>query len=156
MRQVLPMRLIAGPFLPEAEWIRLRQLVEGMAGVELLRQVPDMVAEMRAARASLSQCGYNTALDIMVSGVPALVVPYQTAAENEQRERAERLAARGAVLHLSPDSLNAFRLAARIDALLEFTPCAATLDVNGAERSAQLLHDMQRAAAAQAPDRSPT
>jgi hypothetical protein len=51
----------------------------GRARRELVRHVPDMVAEMRRARASLSQCGYNTALDLVVAGVPALVVPYETA-----------------------------------------------------------------------------
>ena len=38
--------------------------------------MPDLAAEMRAAAVSLSQCGYNTALDIIVAQVPALVVPY--------------------------------------------------------------------------------
>lgn len=144
MRNPLPMRVVAGPFLPESQWTALRDLVQGAAGVELLRHVPDMVAEMRAARAAVSQCGYNTALDIMVSGVPALVVPYETTGENEQRERAERLAARGAVLHLSALALDARRLAAQMDALLDFTPRSAALDLNGAARSAQLLHQMHQ------------
>ena len=85
-----PLRIVAGPFLPEPQWQALQARVAGLPDVTLLRQVPDMVAEMRRARASISQCGYNTALDILVAGVPALVVPYATETENEQTERAAR------------------------------------------------------------------
>ena len=49
----VPLRLIAGPLLPDAAWERLRAL----AGpeVELRRTVADLGAELRAARASVSQ-----------------------------------------------------------------------------------------------------
>ena len=150
----LPMRLIAGPFLPEPQWQALQQAAHGVDGVELVRQVPDMVAEMRAARASISQCGYNTALDIVVSGVPALVVPYEAAGENEQTVRAARMAALGAMQHMSAAALDGPRLAAKIDALLAFQPRPAVLDLGGAARSAALLQRMHMAAQTSACARS--
>jgi predicted glycosyltransferase len=116
--------------------------LRGVADVELLRQVPDMVAEMRRARASVSQYGYNTALDIVVSGVPALVVPYATQTENEQGERATRLAALGALRHLGAEALDARRLAQEIDVLLTFRPRAAALKLGGAAHSAQRLYQL--------------
>lgn len=142
----LRMRLIAGPFLPEAHWLALQQAAQGLAGVELLRQVPDMVAQMRVARASISQCGYNTALDIVVAAVPALVVPYATPGENEQTERATRMAGLGAMQHFCATDMDPPRLAAKIEELLEFEPRAAALDLDGAGRSAQLLRRMHAAA----------
>jgi predicted glycosyltransferase len=151
MRRPLPMRIVAGPFLPEPQWQALQQAAQGMADVELVRQVPDMVAEMRRARASLSQYGYNTALDIVVSGVPALVVPYATQTENEQGQRATRLAALGALRHLSAQALDPQALAHELDALLAFTPRAATLKLDGAAVSAQQLHALCGEAIAEAP-----
>ena len=142
MREPPPMRIIAGPFLPEPHWQSLQQAVRGVAGVELVRQVPDMVAELRLARASISQCGYNTALDIVVSRVPAQVVPYATSNENEQSVRASRLAALGALRHASAAALDAQRLAGEIDALFAFTPRAAVLNLDGAAHSAQRLHEL--------------
>ncbi len=139
LREPLPLRVIAGPFLPEPEWRALQQAAQGMAGVELLRQVPDMVGEMRAARASISQCGYNTALDILVARVPALVVPYATVTENEQSERAGKLAALGAVLQLPAERLNPPRLAGAIESLLAFTPRATALGLDGAADSVRVL-----------------
>jgi predicted glycosyltransferase len=143
LAQPLPMRIIAGPFLPEPHWQALQRQAEAMPGVELVRHVSDMVLEMRAARASLSQCGYNTALDLVVSGVPALVVPYQTATENEQSQRAERLAALGAMLQLGADTLCPDTLAAAIERLLAFKPQLAALALDGAERSASILAQLQ-------------
>ena len=140
-RRPLALRLIAGPFLPEAAWLDLQQAARGVAGVELLRQVPDMVAEMRRARASLSQCGYNTALDIVVAGVPALVLPYATVTENEQASRAQRLAALGA-MRCADAAIDARALARELDALRSFAPRAAALDLDGAQRSAQCLQEL--------------
>jgi predicted glycosyltransferase len=135
----VPMRIVAGPFLPEPDWQALQQRAAAMPGVTLLRHVADLAAEMRAARASISQCGYNTALDLVVSQVPALVVPYATATENEQRMRAERLAEIGAVQWLEPQGLDGATLAAAIERLLRFTPRPAALALGGAERTAELL-----------------
>ena len=147
----LPLRIIAGPFLPEAEWVALRERATGMPGVELVRHVGDMVAEMRQARASISQCGYNSALDIVGADVPALVVPYETPNENEQRTRAERLAGLGAMQMLAAADLNPARMAQAIVALLEFGPRLAALDLNGGEQTAQMLalwHDQRARAVA--------
>ena len=141
LRESLPLRIVAGPFLPEGQWLALQQCVQGVPGATLLRQVPDMVAEMRNARASLSQCGYNTALDIVVARVPALVVPYATATENEQGVRAARLAQLGALRWADARTLDdPARLADEIDALLRFVPRRAALDLDGAADSAQRLH----------------
>jgi len=135
----LPMRLIAGPFLPEREWFNLRRMAAGMPGVELVRHVPDMVAEMRQARLSISQCGYNTALDLVVSQVPALLVPYAASGENEQTRRAESLAALGAARHLPAHELSASRLAAAMIDALSFTPAPTALQLDGAQRTADCM-----------------
>jgi predicted glycosyltransferase len=139
MRQPLPLRLVAGPFLPEPAWQALQARVATLPGVSLVRQVPDLALEMQRARASLSQCGYNTALDLAVAGVPALVAPFETATENEQRTRAERLAALGALQCLPPGGLAPAVLARALDALLAFQPRPAALALDGAATSARCL-----------------
>lgn len=138
-RPGLEFRLVAGPFLPQEHWERLCQTARGREGVELVRHVPDLALEMGRAAVSVSQCGYNSALDIVVSGVPALVVPYTEHGENEQSERASRLAALGAVRELSAAELSGPRLAAEILELLSFVPRPAAIALDGAQRSAELL-----------------
>jgi predicted glycosyltransferase len=136
----VPLRLIAGPLLPDAAWRRLRAL-EG-PGVELRRTVPDLGAELRQARASVSQGGYNTALEVVRSGVPGLLVPYATPEEDEQLRRARRLERLGAVRVLAPERLGRSTLAAELRRLLTFRPRAAGVDLGGARRTGELLDDL--------------
>jgi predicted glycosyltransferase len=138
----LGMRVIAGPFLPEPAWHGLHAAARGAEGVELLRSVPDLGAELRSATASISQCGYNTALEILSARVPALVVPFATPEEDEQTVRARRLAALGAVRLLEPDRLEPPVLLAEARSLLEFRPRAPQLELDGARRSARILSEL--------------
>jgi predicted glycosyltransferase len=138
----LEMKVIAGPFLPEQSWQSLRRAANEQRGVQLLRSVPDLCREMRAAAASISQCGYNTALDILQSGVTALVVPFAEGAEDEQTKRAARLEQIGAVRVLSQQEMSASRLACEMRALFDFKPQASALDLNGVENSAKILEGL--------------
>ena len=125
-----PMRAIAGPLMPQADYEALEAIAP--PNVELVRSVPDLADELSRARASISQCGYNTALDLLRTRVPALVVPYATPEEDEQTRRAKRLEQLGVLkvaTHVNGD----------IDALLGFTPSPITLDLDGAAKTAELL-----------------
>ncbi len=144
----VPMRIVAGPFLPEPRWQALRARAQATPDVTLVRHVGDMVAQMRRARASVSQCGYNTALDLVASQVPALVVPYGTVTENEQRRRARRLAELGAVMCSPTDHPDGASLAAAIEPLLRFTPKPSALRLDGARSTARILADLVDATSA--------
>ena len=62
--------------------------------------------------------------------------------ENEQQSRATQLHALGALRCAQASGLDARTLASALDALLRFEPRAAALDLNGAARSADLLHEL--------------
>lgn len=137
-----PLRIIAGPFLPEGEWQELQGLVATHPRITLERAVPDLIAEMRGAAVSLSQCGYNTALDIVRAGVPALVVPYGAEREDEQRNRAQRLAQLGVMRCLPESQLTPATLAVELQQTLQFQPRGNVLQLDGARVTADLLHAM--------------
>src|SRR6185312_9373347 len=75
------MRVIAGPFLEDDAWRRLRARSDE-PDLVVLREVGDLSAELARAAVSVSQCGYNTALEVLKSGIPALVVPYLAPGED--------------------------------------------------------------------------
>ena len=139
----VPMRMVGGPLLPDDAWERVRALAG--PGVELRRTVADLGAELRAARASISQGGYNTALEVVRSGVPALIVPYETPEEDEQARRAARLERLGAVRVLPAARLDA--LGDELPRLLRFAPARAAVELDGAPRSAALLEALLEHAA---------
>ncbi len=88
---------------------------------------------------SVSQCGYNTALEVVRSGVPALFVPFAAPGEDEQTRRAMRLAALGLARVLDPAALDPPALAEALRATRTFRPTAPRLDLSGAEASTELL-----------------
>jgi predicted glycosyltransferase len=137
--RAMTLRFVAGPFLPELDWLELQQRAALQPGVEVVRQVSDLAGEMRRAAGSISQCGYNTALDVIVAGVPALMLPYAAKGETEQTDRAQRLAALGAVRCAALADLTPETLAAAIESLPRFEPTPAAISLDGAERSAQLI-----------------
>jgi predicted glycosyltransferase len=138
----LTMKIVAGPFLPEAQWNDLRVAVQGRQGVTLVRSVPDLYSELSQARASISQCGYNTAMEIIQARTPALVVPFADGGEDEQLKRAQRLQALGAVRVLEQTEMTPQRLAEEMRNLIEFQPRTAHLDFDGACRSTEILYDL--------------
>lgn len=135
----IEMKLIAGPFLSDESWRALRLLAIGKKRLRLVRQVKDLRGELRGAAVSISQAGYNTCLDVLRAGVPALLVPFATGTEDEQRKRALRLQERGAVRVIDQQDLTPRRLATEIRHLIDFEFAAPQLDLHGAETSVTLI-----------------
>ncbi len=149
----LPTTIVAGPFAAPTVLADLQAAAARRQGLTVLPQVPNLVPLLMSARASVSQCGYNTALDLLRSRVPALVVPFAEGRENEQTTRAARLADRGLIRTLPSTDLAAARLAGAIRELLHFAPAMTTLDMNGADTTLRLLaeHASRRAARVRVP-----
>ena len=139
-----PMTIVAGPFLPEAAWQRLRRRAGSVPDVTVRRSVSDLAGELRHAAASISQCGYNTAMDLIESRVSALVVPFGEGDEDEQRKRAHRLETLGAVRVLAETQLTPERLAAEIAGLRSFCPAATALSLRGAECATDIIAGLLR------------
>jgi predicted glycosyltransferase len=148
----IDLRLVCGPFLPEVEWRALRAAARRRRGLDVRRSVPDLRAELASAAGSVSQCGYNTVLDVLHAGVPALVVPFGAGGEDEQGRRAERLARRGALRVLEADRADGPTLAAEVRALLEFRPAPVELSFDGASTTTLIVGNLlARRASAPAP-----
>lgn len=139
------MRIIAGTLVADDTWRALNQGAVGCPRLEVVRWVPDLAGELAGVAVSVSRCGYNTAIDLVRSRVPALVVPYATPQEDEQTMRADRLARAGLVRVLAETSATPARLAGEIRTTAAFRPEPATLDFNGAEHTADLLQAMLQA-----------
>jgi predicted glycosyltransferase len=137
----LPMTIVAGPCAPPAvvDWMVAQ--AASRPGLEVLPHVPDLTALLARAQASISQCGYNTALDVIRAKVPALMVPYAPPREDEQTRRASRLAARGLVRMMAADALDARTLVCAVRDLLAFTPSAAGVRVDGGDETLRAIVD---------------
>jgi len=133
----LPWRLLTGMNAAEAEFGQL--CAEAPEGVAVERFRADFPALLRRCRVSVSQCGYNTALDIVAARAPAVLVPFSAGNETEQLTRAEHLAARGAAVLVREDELSPARLGAAIETAASRPPKPLDLDIGGARRSAEII-----------------
>jgi predicted glycosyltransferase len=138
------MKIIAGPFLPEEAWRSLRESARRLPGLSVRRFLPDLCAEMRGSAASVSQCGYNTALDVLRAGVPALVVPFAEGGEDEQLKRARRLESLGTLRVAELQGLDPQNFARELRELLNFQPQRSALDMRGGQNTARLIESLLR------------
>ena len=139
----LTMRMIAGPHVREDVWERLQAASPGQPGLDLVRVVPALVPELQRARVSVSHCGYNTILEVLRTGVPALIVPAIEEGDQE-RERAQRLQKLGLVRVLPRERLDPRSLAAEVREVLGSPRGVFDLDVDGARASVDILARLER------------
>ncbi|URD34283.1 glycosyl transferase family 28 [Methylobacterium tardum] len=145
-RPDLGWQILAGHGVPESDLRAIgHALPEGVLG----RARPDYRSLLAAAALSVSQCGYNTATDLLATGTPAVLVPFEAGDETEQRLRAERLAAHGLAEVLPEADLTADTLLRAVEARsVAPAPDAHGFDLGGARRSveitAALLANLQR------------
>lgn len=130
--------MVCGPFMPADQVRALRRRAAGLPMVELRRKFH---GRNKIARADLvvSMAGYNTTVEVLAAGTPALLIP-RSGPSAEQRTRAELFAARQWVRWLDPDDLQAEVVAEGIRAGLEdaLTP-AFRPELTGRQSAVSLL-----------------
>ncbi len=134
-----PMRIVTGPLLPDHEDAALRSQAMGYPDVTIERCVPALRPLLTSAALSISQCGHHAALDVLQARVPALVVPRADGREDDERARASKLEALGALRVLDLDVLTGPRLAIEILAARTFAPSPLTLNLDGADETARVV-----------------
>jgi predicted glycosyltransferase len=131
-----PWRLLAGPNLPAPD----REALAAGPGVAIEPVRPDFRALLAASAASISQAGYNTVMDILVTRARSVLVPFSAHGQTEQAFRARRLAARGWAQVVDEETLTPQRLAQALDrAVAGGRPGPANIDLRGAAQSTGLL-----------------
>lgn len=134
-----PWRLITGPNMPAEDRAKLSE-TQGVT-VETLRR--DYREVLSRAALSVSQAGYNTVMDILVTGVRAVLVPFASEKETEQALRAGLLAERGRVQVVDEATLTPEALAAAIDAVLSHpAPALEGLALDGAAETAGMMRGL--------------
>ena len=131
--------VFAGPLMPEEAYARLKELARESSNVKLSRYTPNLGAILKRAELSVSMAGYNTIMDVLSSGVRALVYPVTSNGDQEQIVRAEKLAKAGVIHVIRTEELAAEELARKLEQALGRSPIALTLNCNGAFNSARIL-----------------
>lgn len=125
-----------GPYIDARDFAYLQSLANKKIKVE--KFTSDFLAYLAAADLSISMGGYNTSMNLLACGVPALVWPFGL--NREQRLRSQRLSERGALKILNEQDLQYDRLARiMVQTLSGMHPGKADIDLNGAANTARWL-----------------
>ncbi|MBX2868195.1 MAG: hypothetical protein KTR18_05945 [Acidiferrobacterales bacterium] len=131
-------RLLVGPNVEATVFDVLQKQQSSRLIVERNRK--DFRHLLAHCAASVSQFGYNTALDLLIAGCPAVVVPYADDGETEQTQRAEGFEKRGYVVSIEQDLITPESLLSAIQkAQFHRTRENPSQDFNGAVHSVELL-----------------
>jgi predicted glycosyltransferase len=100
--------LITGPFMPDQLRSDLHRRANGLPAW-ILPEVDDTLSFLEAADLVVAMAGYNTTMEILRSGKPAILIP-RAGPSAEQRMRARLFAAKGWVEMADPEGLSAGQL----------------------------------------------
>ncbi len=130
-------RLLIGANRPDSA---IRDLAEDAPpNLCVERARPDFRQLLAGAAASVSQAGYNTVMDILAAGAPAVLVPFASQQETEQTLRAEKLAALGLAVHLPETTLTPGLLQAAVEKAMAMSRSKNMFALDGAARSVELV-----------------
>lgn len=109
---------------------------------------PDFRQMLHHAAASVSLAGYNTALDLLQTGTPAVLVPFDAGGETEQTLRAQALAQLPGFQLIPTAALSGQALLAGVNRAREAPRRApATNGLDGAQNTVRLLDAQMKARA---------
>lgn len=131
--------LYSGPFCPEVVADRLRQLAHGHSNIQVERFCPDLHQKLVNADLSISMGGYNTIMNVIATGVPAMIMGCTNNGGMDQVARAEKLARLGVVDIIKPEDLPPATFAEKIINSLRREPAAVSLDINGVTATMRAL-----------------
>ena len=130
-------RIRAGPSVPARTLAALTASAGPRITVE--RNKPDFRGRLAGCACSVSQAGYNTVIDILKTGVPSVLVPFDASGETEQMRRARRLEEIGRAVVVPEADLTPTRLRIAIAAARAQPRLPVEIRLDGADSFARAL-----------------
>ena len=139
--QNMKMVIFAGVFMKDAEYDAIKEMCTGDFFC-LSRFTNNFLQWIQGAELSISQAGYNTCMNVMETGVKAILVPIPAERDLDQAPRAKKLSELGIADMIRSEELTLERMANAILERLESSPVKHNIVLNGAERTEQLLSSL--------------
>ena len=138
--------IFTGPYLAEEQFAKLQEKVAAHPHIILKRFTANFLKYMKQATVSISMAGYNTCMNILSTGVQALVLPFSGGGNDEQGSRAGKLEALGLLGVLEADNLNGQTLAEKIKERLQPQNNRTQLNLQGVTTTTQCLQALSKIA----------
>ncbi|MBX9258529.1 glycosyl transferase [Desmonostoc muscorum CCALA 125] len=132
-------QVFTGPFIPDSKFKELQAIARDSKNIHIRRYTPYLLNYMKKAELSINMSGYNTTMNILTTGVRAMILPFTGNEDREQTMRAEKLSELGIIKLISPHELQPDYLAIKIINYLKEKPNKISVDFAGVETTANLL-----------------
>ncbi len=141
LQQIVPhqIQIFTGPFFPETKFAQMQLLVAAQPNINIQRYTPNLLTYMEKADMSISMGGYNTTMNILTTGVRAMMLPFVGNGDLEQTIRSQKLEELGILNVIHPADLEPRNFAKKIVECLMDTPNPVKLDLQGVEKTADFL-----------------
>jgi predicted glycosyltransferase len=135
-------QVFTGPFISDDKLQNWQEKVSDRQNIRVSRYTPNLLAYMQKADLSISMSGYNTTLNIMTTGVKAMILPFTGNDDQEQKMRAERLDKLGVVQMIQPHELEPEFFANKIINYLQTEHKTIEFDFKGVQKTAAFLKNL--------------
>ncbi|MEO1619973.1 MAG: glycosyltransferase [Cyanobacteria bacterium J06632_3] len=135
-------QMFTGPFMPAEKFWALKGAARDRRNLYIHRYTPNLLAYMQKADLSISMSGYNTTMNILTTGVRAMMLAFTGNGDQEQTMRVQRLAQLGKARQIQPEDLQPQRFAEIVISHLKHEPSRLNINLNGADNTAQMVSDL--------------
>lgn len=130
------LQLFTGPYCDEQIYKDL--VSHSSENIKVDRFTNAFPAWLTAADLSISLAGYNTCMNLLQTGVPALILPFSQ--NREQRLRARKLSIAAPIAVLEKSDLSTEILLAKMNQQLQLQHQEATVQLDGAAKSLEIVN----------------
>lgn len=144
LEQKIPhhIQIFTGPFSPEDKLQEWQKITEDKKNINVSRYTRNLLSYMQKADLSISMSGYNTTLNVMTTGVRAMILPFKGNDDQEQRIRASKLDSLGVVKMLDESDLLPEIFSKKVIDYLATKPNTIKFDDDGVENTAALIKNL--------------
>ncbi len=135
-------QMFTGPFMPESGFAKLQAMAIDSPNLKVNRFTPNLLTYMQQADLSISMSGYNTTMNVLTTGVRAMILPFTGNDDQEQTIRAAKLAKLGVVEMIRPEDLHPKVFAEKVIASLQRQPHQVRFDFNGVAQTTYFLKEL--------------
>lgn len=135
-------QVFTGAFSPDEVLSKLRDLTKDLDNINCDRYTTNLLDYMQQADLSIGMGGYNTTMNVLSTGVKAMMMAFQGNNDKEQETRLQKLDSLGRVKMIQPEDLQPEKFAQQIINYLEQTPSNLILDLDGVANTRYYLQQL--------------
>jgi predicted glycosyltransferase len=132
-------QVFTGAFSPDEVLAKLQQITKNLDNITCDRYTPNLLNYMQQADLSIGMSGYNTTMNILSTGVKAMMMAFQGNNDKEQETRLKKLDSLGRVKMIHTEDLQPEIFAEQIISYLQQEKTELSLNLNGVDNTGEYI-----------------